>query len=75
MVGFTAALGSWSSGSRRWNTRRGTRAHALLLADLDSDLHGVPLGIPSSFLGKDELHDGCDPQFVFTGDVLSNIWT
>jgi len=44
--------------------------HDLVLADLDPDLHGAPLGIPSGVLGESELLDGGDPQFGFAGDVL-----
>jgi hypothetical protein len=40
------------SGSRRWNTRRGTPTTAAVLADLDPELGGLPLGIQAGILGS-----------------------
>ena len=42
------------SGNSRWNTRRGPD-HPPLLADLDPELHRLPLGIPAGGLGERRL--------------------
>jgi len=36
------------SGRSRWNTRRDTRTHTAVLADLDPELHCLPLGVPAA---------------------------
>jgi hypothetical protein len=52
------------SGNTRWKTR--DRYHPAVLADLDPDFHGLPLGIPAGVLGEGEQHHGrlryCPPR-------------
>jgi hypothetical protein len=42
------------SGSSRWNTRPRYPDHPAVLADLDPELHGLPLGIPAGDLREGE---------------------
>jgi hypothetical protein len=57
VVGFDAGSGVGGSGSRRWNTRRGSD-HATVLADLDPEPHRLPLGIQRACSMKENLGSG-----------------
>jgi hypothetical protein len=60
IVGFDAPLGGGPIGREPLEYAPRHPDHAAVLADLDPELHGLPLGIPAGDLGEGEEHGDGD---------------
>ena len=67
-VASTHFSGESRSGSSRWKTRHPD--HAAVLADLNPELHGRPLGIPAGDHGEGEEHGASGRALAFRGCSL-----
>jgi hypothetical protein len=56
VVGFEATLGGWTLGQKALENTPREPDNALVLADADTELDSLPLGIPAGILGEGKEH-------------------
>jgi hypothetical protein len=69
VVRLNASFGCWPLGEQLLEYAPRDPDHGAVLADLDPELHGLPLGIPAGVLGEGEEHDSI-PWLGLLNDVL-----
>jgi hypothetical protein len=61
IVGLNTPLRRWPLGEQALKHPPRDPDHAVVLADLDPELYGLPLGIPAGVFGEGE-NDDCNPD-------------
>jgi putative ABC transport system substrate-binding protein len=72
VVDFEVGSGVGGSGTRRWNTRRGSD-HAAVLAYLDAELQRLPVGISAGVLGNDGCENGAPHAILITVNETKDV--